>query len=172
MKSLKDICNVNIPNSLHSLLEGLLAGQQSTLAAGDEYAKVIDEFNAAKKLVIKQSGYEKIKAPKGFVYMQYVDISEIGELAKLKPIYHTLKIELLPPGGFYGRNHHISILLGDKLQRDSFVRLGLPLRIPNVTRTGSSAGDLIKRVVKPLFNDFDTFFEWLSTETDSSLFKR
>lgn len=160
MKSLKDI------------LEGLLAGQQSTLAAGDEYAKVIDEFNAAKKAVTKQSGYEKKKAPKGFVYVQNVDISEISELAKLKPMYHTLKIELLPPGGFYNKSHHINIALGDNLQRDSFVRLGLPFDIPNVTRTGSSAGDLIKRIVKPLFNDFDTFFDWLTKETDGSAFKR
>jgi hypothetical protein len=104
--------------------------------------------------------------------MQNVDISEIGELAKLKPIYHTLKIELLPPGGFYGRNHHIYIGLGDELQPSSFVKLGLPFDLPNVTRTGSSAGDLLKRVVKPLFNDFDTFFEWLTKETDSNLFKR
>lgn len=151
--------------------EGLLAGQQSTLAAGDEYAKVIDEFNTIKKSVTKQSWYEKIKAPKGFVYVQYVDVSEIIKLAKLKPTYCTIKIEILPPGGFYGRNYHIYIGLGNTFHPESFVRLGLPFDIPNVTRTGSSAGDLIKRVVKPLFNDFDTFFEWLTKETDSNLFK-
>lgn len=41
MKDLKDICNINIPNSLNSLLEGLLKGQNTTLAAGD------DDTNAA-----------------------------------------------------------------------------------------------------------------------------
>lgn len=39
MRSLKDICNVNIPNSLHSLLEGLLRGEEATLIDGDDIVK-------------------------------------------------------------------------------------------------------------------------------------
>ena len=39
MNNLKDICNVNIPNSLHSLLEGLLAGEDTTLISGDDIIK-------------------------------------------------------------------------------------------------------------------------------------
>ena len=39
MRDLKDICNVNIPNSLHSLLEGLLAGEDATLISGDDIVK-------------------------------------------------------------------------------------------------------------------------------------
>jgi hypothetical protein len=39
MRSLKDICNVNIPNSLHSLLEGLLRGEEATLIDGDNIVK-------------------------------------------------------------------------------------------------------------------------------------
>lgn len=39
MNNLKDICNVNIPNSLHSLLEGLLAGEDATLISGDDVVK-------------------------------------------------------------------------------------------------------------------------------------
>lgn len=39
MKNLKDICNVNIPNSLHSLLEGLLRGEEATLIDGDDIVR-------------------------------------------------------------------------------------------------------------------------------------
>ena len=39
MRSLKYICNVNIPNSLHSLLEGLLRGEEATLIDGDDIVK-------------------------------------------------------------------------------------------------------------------------------------
>lgn len=39
MKNLKDICNVNIPNSLHSLLEGLLQGEEATMIDGDDIVR-------------------------------------------------------------------------------------------------------------------------------------
>lgn len=41
MKDLKTLCNVNIPNSLHSLLEGsLLADIEDTIKSGDKYKAV------------------------------------------------------------------------------------------------------------------------------------
>lgn len=41
MKDLKTLCNVNIPNSLHSLLEGsLLADIEDTIKSGDKYKDV------------------------------------------------------------------------------------------------------------------------------------
>ena len=39
MKTLKDICNVNIPNSLHSLLEGLLRGEEATMIDCDDIVR-------------------------------------------------------------------------------------------------------------------------------------
>ena len=49
MKDLKTLCNVNIPNSLHSLLEGsLLADVEDTIKYGNkitDYSKLINIFN-------------------------------------------------------------------------------------------------------------------------------
>ena len=47
MKDLQEICNVNIPNSLHSLLEGSLLGEiEDTLQSGDD---VIKKYKQAEK---------------------------------------------------------------------------------------------------------------------------
>ena len=64
MKDLKTICNVNIPNSLHSLLEGILGDIDSTLDRSDYYvnadlltalnAKSEKEFNEICKILIKR----------------------------------------------------------------------------------------------------------------------
>lgn len=64
MKDLKTICNVNIPNSLHSLLEGILGDIDSTLDRSDYYAnadlltalnaKSEKEFNEICKIRIKR----------------------------------------------------------------------------------------------------------------------
>lgn len=72
MKDLQELCNVNISNSLHSLLESSLLDIKGTFKDGDEfnekYGELIEEFDNMKKLFTKQSKYEKIKAPKGYVY--------------------------------------------------------------------------------------------------------
>ena len=53
MKDLKTLCNVNIPNSLHSLLEGsLLADIEDTIKYGNkiiDYSKLINILNAKSK---------------------------------------------------------------------------------------------------------------------------
>lgn len=64
MKDLKTICNINIPNSLHSLLEGILGDIDSTLDRSDYYAnadlltalnaKSEKEFNEICKILIKR----------------------------------------------------------------------------------------------------------------------
>ena len=64
MKDLKTICNINIPNSLHSLLEGILDDIDSTLDKADYYvnadlltalnAKSEKEFNEICKILIKR----------------------------------------------------------------------------------------------------------------------
>ena len=46
MKDLQDICNVNIPNSLHSLLEAsLLADIEDTLDYGDRKIIKLEKIN-------------------------------------------------------------------------------------------------------------------------------
>ena len=65
MKDLKTLCNVNIPNSLHSLLEGsLLADIEDTIKSGDKYkdidlemlmnAKSESEFNTLYNILKEQ----------------------------------------------------------------------------------------------------------------------
>ena len=44
MKTLKDICNVNIPNSLHSLLEASLLDIEGTFKDGDEFNEKYGEL--------------------------------------------------------------------------------------------------------------------------------
>ena len=51
MKNLKDICNVNIPNSLHSLLEGLLQGEEATMIDGDDFVRSPEIVLSANVLV-------------------------------------------------------------------------------------------------------------------------
>lgn len=68
MKDLKTICNINIPNSLHSLLEGILGDIDSTLDKADYYAnadlltalnaKSEKEFNEICKILIKRIDVE------------------------------------------------------------------------------------------------------------------
>ena len=68
MKDLKTICNINIPNSLHSLLEGILGDIDSTLDKADYYAnadlitalnaKSEKEFNEICKILIKRINAE------------------------------------------------------------------------------------------------------------------
>ena len=68
MKDLKTICNINIPNSLHSLLEGILGDIDSTLNKSDYYAnadlltalnaKSEKEFNEVCKILIKRINAE------------------------------------------------------------------------------------------------------------------
>ena len=68
MKNLKTICNINIPNSLHSLLEGILDDIDSTLDKADYYvnadlltalnAKSEKEFNEICKILIKRINAE------------------------------------------------------------------------------------------------------------------
>lgn len=51
MKDLKEICNVNIPNSLNSLLEASILGDiEDTLEDGDKYAKRSETFGFNYKL--------------------------------------------------------------------------------------------------------------------------
>ena len=51
MKNLKTLCNVNIPNSLHSLLEASLLDEiDNAIYYGDEYAKRYETFGFKYKL--------------------------------------------------------------------------------------------------------------------------
>jgi hypothetical protein len=89
MRSLKDICNVNISNSLHSLLEGLLRGEEATLIDGDEIVKRPEivlgvkckDINEVADVISKCIG-QKIKVKKmsgkwyvdGFNFGPYIDV--------------------------------------------------------------------------------------------------
>ena len=56
MKNIIDLCNVNITNSLHSLLEVSILDIDANMKAGDDYAALMNniekEFNLIKKLTI------------------------------------------------------------------------------------------------------------------------
>ena len=88
MKNLKDICNANIPNSLHSLLEGLLQGQDATINETIDLSLLCRsttcyEFNSNAQLikaVIENEGkgpfsHKQLKKGKSYVYAFYDDWS-------------------------------------------------------------------------------------------------
>lgn len=64
MKSLRNICNENIPNSLHSLLEASILDIENTIESGDT--------NAMFSLIIS-GDKDKIRAARNIIYNDVVD---------------------------------------------------------------------------------------------------
>lgn len=64
MKNLKDICNVNIPNSLNSLIESSLLDIDGTFEEGDKYEKDVKEFFDEVNKHLKNVNLWNIRRPK------------------------------------------------------------------------------------------------------------
>lgn len=158
MKSLRNICNENIPNSLHSLLEASLLDIEGTFKDGDEfnekYGEVMEEFDNIKKLFTKQGKYEKIKAPKGYVYTLRVPIPKLLSFSNVNTSYNGLMITINPPGGFHTKGYSASVSLCDVHSRSFYEKIHILDK-----RTSSSASGVIKECITPLFEDFKTFLE-------------
>lgn len=79
MKDLKNICNINIPNSLHSLLEASVLGDiEDTLASMDKYDAVIKKAERDWKKLLKSRRFMhlvgdtwciKLKSPELIEYL-------------------------------------------------------------------------------------------------------
>lgn len=158
MKDLQELCNVNIPNSLHSLFEASLLDIEGTFKDGDEfnekYGDLIEEFDNMKKLFTKQGKYEKIKAPKGYVYTLRVPAKKLIDFSGAKTQCNGLMITINPPGGFHNKRYSASVCLCDIYSRSYYEKIHILDKI-----TESSAGKVIKECITPLFDNFKTFLE-------------
>lgn len=114
----------------------------------------MEEFDNMKKLFTKQSKYEKIKAPKGYVYTLRVPAKKLIDFSDANIPYNGLMITINPPGGFYNKSYSANVCLCDVHSRSFYTKIFLLDKI-----TASSAGNVIKECITPLFNDFKTFLE-------------
>lgn len=145
---------------LQELLEASLLDIEGTFKDGDEfnekYGEIIEEFDNMKKLFTKQSEYEKIKAPKGYVYTLRVPAKKLIDFSGVNTPYkyNGLMITINPPGGFYAKDYAANVCLCDVRNRSSYAKIFILDRVKE-----SSAGKVIKECIAPLFDDFKTFLE-------------
>lgn len=143
---------------LQELLEASLLDIERTFKDGDEfnekYGEVMEEFDAMKKLFTKQGKYEKIKAPKGYVYTLRVPAIKLIDFSGANVPYNGLMITINPPGGFHNKSYSASVCLCDVHSRSFYEKINILDR-----RTESSASKVIKECIAPLFDDFKVFLE-------------
>lgn len=143
---------------LQELLEASLLDIEGTFKDGDEfnekYGEIIEEFDNMKKLFTKQGKYEKIKAPKGYVYILRVPAKKLIDFSGINTPYNGLMITINPPGGFYAKDYAANVCLCDVRNRSSYAKIFILDRVK-----ASSAGKVIKECIAPLFDDFKTFLE-------------
>jgi hypothetical protein len=132
MKDLKTICNINIPNSLHSLLEGILGDIDSTLDKADYYAnadlltalnaKSEEEFNEICKILIKRIDAEtksrvqhgnKLVKGKSYIFICEEDGHYTIFFVDKYPAYLDIPYAIMWPT-WYTRKHEAILQLDDR----------------------------------------------------------
>ena len=146
MKTLKEYVN-----------EGLLKGQDKTLNDGEQFAHVVAEFEALRKLCTDLKNYEKLHA--GGLYFAKMDIPLLVEYAGIKDkSYDTIHFRILRFGD------GVSWYCNCGLQNEADRYGHKCLVIPGCSKMTRRPEQILKNAIEPLFTDFNTFTAWLSCQ--------
>jgi hypothetical protein len=147
---------------LRSILEASLK-DLAMMPEGTPEEMARAEFEEIKKAFCKQSSYEKIKAhPKGFINQLCIKAFNLCKFAGItNPKFDAIKFTIVPPqpNGWNTKKYKLNVCICDWHNPTNIVRIS-----PNNGSDGSSAKEIINDRVKPMFESFETFIEWLKEE--------
>jgi hypothetical protein len=144
MKTLKEYVN-----------EGLLKGQDRTMNDGEQFAHVVAEFEALKKLCTDLKNYEKFYA--GRLYVAKMRIPLLVEYTGIKDkSYDTIHFSIPR----YGDGVSWYCNCGLESETDRYGHKCLI--IPGSSKMTKRPEQILKNAIEPLFIDFNAFVTWLS----------
>lgn len=144
MKTLKEYVN-----------EGLLKGQDRTMNDGAQFAHVVAEFEALKKLCTNLKNYEKLHA--GGLYFAKMEIPLLVEYAGIKDKdYNIINFQIIR----YGDG--ISWYCNSSAVNPARTPATKCLIIPGSSKMTRRPEQMLKNAIAPLFIDFNAFVAWLS----------
>ena len=152
MKNLKDICNVNIPNSLHSLLEASILDIEGTMKSGDELSRDLTwEFKSEIKWKLEDiKKYYTLSYDKGSEYKALTSIPKIAEFLGIEDDYITVLLKRDNSTGKY----NCTIYFGNRFNNQiSSVQIS--------DYKYKNPAQMIKTFILPITQDIYTFTEWL-----------
>ena len=152
MKNLKDICNVNIPNSLHSLLEASILDIEGTMKSGDELSRDLTwEFESEIKWKLEDiKKYYTLSYDKGSEYKALTSIPKIAEFLGIEDDYITVLLKRDNSTGKY----NCTIYFGNKFNSQISSIQVSDFKYKNPAQ-------MLKTFILPITQDIYTFTEWL-----------
>ena len=165
MKDLKTLCNVNIPNSLHSLLEASILDIEGTIEEGD---LAINQFEDLKKFVLDKNNWKQTGSGRSTRYIEINYEKPINMLVKCLHInnpeikyiqfkfYRTTMMKYYKGGTYLWGNKDYQIHYDPNSAHEEFER-DVNIKTPQ---------DILTKVLKPIFKDFETFIKTINTTLD------
>ena len=152
MKDLKTLCNINIPNSLHSLLEASILDIEGTMKSGDELSRDLTwEFESEIKWKLENiKKYYTTSYDKGSEYKALTSIPKIAEFLGIEDDYITVLLKRDNSTGKY----NCTIYFGNRFNSQIS-----SIQVSDFKYTNPA--QMLKTFILPITQDIYTFTERL-----------